>query len=403
MQIHINIVSHQLIANILPTLIDEQSNLVVLVYTANDPAISDKKKTLERFYKQRSIKVVKTVELSSQTEYDQLLSQAETLATDLQSEYPASQILLNATGGTKPMTLAFAEAFNRLLPNNSFSLYTDTHNRCISILSKQGGSLPFTSTLSLKDYLQIHDFEVKSGLILNKNIPNQPSEYQDVQTRKNLTQWLAANLTNRHQYEQSFLNAMATRSLPSKFNNHSFQPTQSIDASKRKPSPEFLEQLLQHNMISSFDENHITFSSEQSARYLGGIWLEEYAFLEAQAAGAHYIGLSVDGRWKNTNSTVKNEFDLLVVHYNQILVIECKTANISDAGKGQEIINKLNALSKKLYGPFGQSLLLSTQKAQPETVDRAKLEKIDVLAAKSVTHLRDSISKWMVRVAPPER
>ncbi|MEI8650387.1 DUF1887 family CARF protein [Paraglaciecola sp. Hal342] len=87
--------------------------------------------------------------------------------------------------------------------------------------------------------------------------------------------------------------------------------------------------------------------------------MKKHAYWCALEAGIEYVGLNVYGEWdmQATNKPASNEFDLACCHNNQLLVVECKALAFNDEVKGQDIVNKIEALKSKAGGVYGKSLL----------------------------------------------
>ena len=90
----------------------------------------------------------------------------------------------------------------------------------------------------------------------------------------------------------------------------------------------------------------VRFHSVEAARYLGGHWLEEYAWLVAEAAGLHDVRCSATVRWESQSGpgTPINELDLLAVHDNRLLIVECKTGQ--QAAGEQAVATRLESLGR---------------------------------------------------------
>lgn len=143
-------------------------------------------------------------------------------------------------------------------------------------------------------------------------------------------------------------------------------------------------------------EQEITFTSYEACRYLAGMWLEELTYLLAKGAGFEEVMMNVEGVWgdrhdranfltENTASKGKNnEFDVLVRHNNQLLTIECKAVNWqSKFANSQDVTQKLDNLSRKLGGVYGQSLLVSVY-ACPDAM-RNRANDVNIALCEPVT------------------
>lgn len=164
--IHINLVSDQLIPNLIPTLSDPACDGIILVL--GDSSRESEAELLTQIYQKHGKPILWKSTGESSTRFDTLHQQAKQVLRTLESTYPSYQWVLNATGGTKPMSIAFTTVFNE--SSKSLVIYTDTLNREIQII-KPGiaiASLPFCSILSMEDYLLANHFQI-TGYIDSNN------------------------------------------------------------------------------------------------------------------------------------------------------------------------------------------------------------------------------------------
>ncbi|MCC2869203.1 MAG: DUF1887 family CARF protein, partial [Candidatus Accumulibacter phosphatis] len=149
------------------------------------------------------------------------------------------------------------------------------------------------------------------------------------------------------------------------------------------------------------------FAGEASARYAGGGWLEEWAWLTL--AGLQADGLIPDGHW-GTNLRVdaghglqeaaSNELDAALVWRNQLLVLECKTGvQISTEGGSQSILNRLDSLRRHVGGAMGETWLLTARRLQQgngaAARERARAYRIRLIEPEHLIDLRLEICAWM--------
>jgi len=108
----------------------------------------------------------------------------------------------------------------------------------------------------------------------------------------------------------------------------------------------------------------LAWANEDAARYLGGGYLEEYAFLCAQSLGLPASQFASNVRLRPHNSSLPEgheyqELDLAVVWRNRLWVFECKAGVQLHTGKGQDILNKLDSLKGHIGGAMGEGWLLT--------------------------------------------
>jgi len=165
---------------------------------------------------------------------------------------------------------------------------------------------------------------------------------------------------------------------------------------------ELIHQLVSANLCT-IDDKHITFTSENAARYLGGAWFEEYAYVTAIELGIEHVAMSVEGHWlgkNNIDSSVSNELDLVLIHNNQMLIIECKTINWQKNKKGQDTVLKLESLIRNLGGSHAQGILLSLFEFESHSHDRIKnIKGLSLLDKDAIYGLENQLKQWQKKVS----
>ena len=140
------------------------------------------------------------------------------------------------------------------------------------------------------------------------------------------------------------------------------------------------------------------FNTVDAARYLSGFWLEEYAWHVACDSGLQDVRCGVECTWEGTSKAhaPRNEFDLLAVHDNRLLVIECKTLRLDqgDHVKEQNIVTKLESLGRNAGGTFGTSLLLSARPTTNTIRSRCSSLDIPLREGLALRRLRDDLIAW---------
>ncbi len=103
---------------------------------------------------------------------------------------------------------------------------------------------------------------------------------------------------------------------------------------------------------------------------------------------------SAIGRWESQSGPAAptNEFDLLAVHDNRLLLVECKTGRL-DAGE-QAVATRLESLGRNAGGLFGTSLLVSARELPATMKSRCRSLGIRFLERGAVQELADRISRW---------
>ena len=395
--LHINLVSNYLVPNLIPAL-TPALGCRAAVLVLGDSNMEDRAERLRQIYEDHGIPVLDILRCGSSTHYPTLIAAAESLADRLEQTHPDLFKVLNATGGTKPMAFAFVEAFSPT--ENRGVIYTDTQNKQLQFLSRKGVEVPQQSVLDLSTYLISVDFEPE-----HDDFEEQTNE---VVERRDLTMWLANRLCGHQRSLVPRLNGLssqATKDLQ-KLGLAGFHATQQSDHPPRGEWASIYERLMSEGLWYWDHDLTVTFRDPEAARYIQGGWLEEYAYLCAKDAGIDHVGLNVKGRWLTDSQNrwlgeATNEFDLLLLHHNQLLLLECKSGTWTKAGSSQQVVNKLEALTRKLFGgQFGGGMLLSVNDMPDSAIDRIAAYRLELLEGRQLHNLTERLKQWAELVTP---
>lgn len=381
--LHINLVSDQLLPNLIPAFADKSCCGIVLVL--GDSTLRHKADTLTQLYQGRGLPIVNISEGSSSHRPVLLQQQARELIDWLATHHGDKRWMLNATCGTKPMALVFANAFNRFnkdhpaTENNGIPqaliCYTDSQNHELPLLNDGVDfAMQWQSVMTLDEMLAANGFE--RSKCINKD------NDQDVLARAELTRYLGRQFQRDCRYFIGQLQYAA--------NEAANQPELRSEL-KEKPNQDAqkLCLVLQEKGLlqcSSTQNKSLQFSDKDTCHYLAGRWLEELTYINALDCGFDEVAMSVEGEWQtlafkqNNERGKNNEFDVLICHNNQLLTIECKAKYWGDHQQGestnQDVVLKLESLGRKLGGLFGERLLISARPLPDEMVQRARDNRI---------------------------
>jgi len=408
--IHINLISDQLLPNIILTFTDNLCHGCVLVF--GDDSLHHKGEILTRIYNGREIPVLYRSEGTSSHRLTQLKKQANQLLEWLSLHHADKHWILNATCGTKPMALAFVNAFNHF--NNvhpesakegipqALILYTDSQNRELPILNDGvDHSWQWRSVMTLPEILEANGFEYSDYI-------NHENDH-DIHGRTALTHRISKSFNAP---QGNSLQGALQHAATTAFKQFATCPTQSLPISVINNFTILGRHLVQAGMIEWDEQTQdITFLSEDACRYLSGRWLEELTYLIAKECGFKHVAMSVAGKWQTTalhsgsEQGKNNEFDVLICHNNQLLTIECKAKNFgnttgyeaSNPGtteyetSNQDTVLKLESLSRKLGGLFGERLLVSSHKVPDAMEQRLKDNHIDLCQSAGTQEINASL------------
>jgi hypothetical protein len=80
-----------------------------------------------------------------------------------------------------------------------------------------------------------------------------------------------------------------------------------------------------------------------------------------------------------------------------MLIVECKTGTqLSEKGKSQDILNKLEVLGEHTAGKFSTKWLLSARTVPSgQILERAQRYRINIVPPNELVNLKAQLQKWM--------
>jgi len=404
--LHINLVSEQLLPNLIPAFADPLCCGVVLVQ--GDDTQQAQAERLTVLYQGRGLPVLWQSQGSSSHRLVPLQGQANQLIDRLRREHADKRWMLNATCGTKPMALAFANAFNRYNldhPQTALAgipqaliFYTDTQNKEMPLLNEGVDyAMPWQSAMRLDEMLAANGFFISHAIDRENDAA--------VQERAELTAYLGKQFQGACRYFLGSLQYAANMAA-------SAHGGALLGEFKEKPKADdasLCQCLMEHGLIDwDGDSRQVHFASREAARYLAGGWLEELTYLSALACGFEQVAMSVEGTWQGPavqqlkELGMNNEFDVLICHNNQLLTIECKAKHWGNKVRGestnQDVVLKLESLGRKLGGLFGVRLLISARPLPDEMRHRLKSNELAYCDGADGRTIRHALSRYLAQM-----
>lgn len=384
MNIHVCLVSDQVLANLIPVLM-ERPDKVVLACSA-DMARKKLDKRLKKLLECESI----AVEIHSDAPdagLTQIQEFALELAGKLEAEHPDANLVLNATGGTKLMALGFVEVFRGIAQQ---IIYTDTAHRRIEALpdtkGHAGTPLPMNNVLDVAQYL------AAQGINSGRAISDDPGWRARAAYRKAAAKYLGRNAEKLDSFIGN-LNRLANDAFNK--TDRLLGPRQNFGSPPRGVWVEALRLLADAGLLGwNSGDSEIVFIDEERTQFLRGGWLEEFAWhtLADEKVFDARLGVEVSG---DGTSDTKNEFDVLATHANQLLFIECKTLRFNPNENDNELAYKLDSLGKAARGLFGETWLLSARAPTPMLLERLRGARIRLIGPVELPGLREIVQRWM--------
>jgi hypothetical protein len=383
MNIQVAIISDQTLANLIPALMDRPD----LVYLACSEQMSQRKldQRLARLLRQQAI----TVEIrpnAPEVGLQAIHPYAYQLAEEIEARHAGAAITLNATGGTKLMSLGFVEAFRNI---GARVIYTDTAHRRIEILPDVSDSA--TEPQPMRDVLDVPGYLAAQGFRFSGATSDAPDWRERAAARKAAAKYLGQNAAQIPDFIGA-LNYLADKALAG--GETLVAPDQAFNYVPRGEWAKAAAQLAKHKLLLWQDGSaEIEFPDAESARFLHGGWLEEYAWHTFKDNGAFDARLGVTGLWES-GANSRNEFDVLASHGNQLLYIECKTLRHKEENDNT-LAYKVDSLSQDARGLFGATWLITAREPSPVLHERAHQARIRILGPNDLPRLRDQVQGWL--------
>ena len=297
-------------------------------------------------------------------------------------QHQDDEIIVNLTGGTKPMSIAAYQMFSgygfrcfyqNLNPNQLVWLDDE------SVISDIG------SKISLERYLKSYQFDIGNKRLL-KDIPQNYKKYAGL---------LYEELTKAGKYENicrliSKLNAHAAKLKRNDLKHFSLNHEEEA----------FVQHLSYETQLFQLKGQTITWESEQDRAFIAGGWIEILVanLLRGQDYRDISISVEIAKSTQRLKAKTRQEIDVMAMQQHQLLIIECKTVKWKDEKDKQETaaaseaIYKLSALSD-LGGLNTKAIFVSLYDLPDAAKTRAAEHNIHVISGQAaILHLKQKLS-----------
>ncbi len=374
---HVYLVSEQAAPNITPALDSSvRPDKVTLVVSQG---MKQRAEWLSRVLREGAGVEVDHWEVEDAWDIEHLLERFMTL---LEQTHPPP--VLNATGGTKPMSIAAFDVFRAYeLP----VFYVHPHTDDLFWLHSQ--KLPhhqLEDRIKLRHFLLAYGAEIKS-----EGSAGVPPVYQQ------LTEHLILEI-ERYDRAIATLNWYAATAGDT-LESPSLQP-------KHLQWDEFQELLGQFERAGALciNQSCLVFPDEETRSFVNGGWLEQHVYIQVQKLRSR-LPLLQDVKQKlqvvrsTLHGNVENELDVVFLANNRLFLVECKTRRFhldrSADGPGAEAIYKLDTLKELLGGLHGQGMLVSYLPMRDADIRRAHDLGIRVCQARQLQNLYQILHEWI--------
>lgn len=291
-----------------------------------------------------------------------LIQQYETWLLQHQDD----EIIVNLTGGTKPMSIAAYQVFNGY---GFRCFYQNLNPNQLVWLDDETTISDIGSKISLERYLKSYQFDVVKKQKLHEVDPNY----------KNYAQLLYTELCKAGRYQQ-------TCQLISKINAHVAKPKlpDLNDFSLTYDDEALLTHLSYETHLFKLKGNSIEWQTEQDRAFIAGGWIEYLTASLLTNEKYRDISLSVEisKSTQRTKAKTFQELDVMAMQQQQLFIVECKTVNWKNATQASEPIYKLSALAD-IGGLNTKAVFVSLYDLPNAAKTRAAEHNIHVIAGQS--------------------
>ena len=363
-------------------------------------------------------------------DYAGLLLQAERWASAMAVE-SRPVIAINLTGGTKPMAMALQRAFGKHRQSFGMALsgpYVDTQHGIIEdLLGEPATSCPMRSVLNIHDMLTLQGLRVESVQSAHPAFVGwcRRQAVFDALLAPRSSAWLgtwyqmlsmADDLVNPRR-NKGGQRTSDKQEMHIEWRGPQAAPEFIITGRKSKHNNwDHLKKALAGRFGHALQDAGVCELEQEGDRltlrfarspldelaFARGIWMEAWLAAQFAAANADEWAQGVTIK----DAAVKNEFDLIALSGNRMLVAEIKTANLVRDGvydsKATEAVYKLDAVAKKLGRYFNERWLVSLRQLSQNDIDRARQHGITVFHggeasenAHSLHDLPKAIADWV--------
>ncbi len=295
-------------------------------------------------------------------------------------------IALNATGGTKPMSIAAYEAF-RAYDLPIFYVHPE-RDRLIWLHPADRPAVDIANRVRLDAFLAAHGARVEASVADPIAAP-----------RRDLNNWLIAKV-HRLARPLGTLNWLAN-SAEGSLVSRPLEPNQLHDPELG----ELIDRFAEVGLLR-WDGTRLHFRDEDARFAVNGGWLEEHVFtvladLKREDRRIQDLARAVDiTRRDARDHQVKNELDVAALVENRLYLLECKTRGWREDGPidgpGAEALYRLDTLADLLGGLQARAMLVSYLDLPAHTLRRAADLRIGVCAGARLPELRQRLVEWVL-------
>lgn len=363
---------------------------LVVIVTSQTPNILANAQRLEMVFQSEGRKTMLFPQLPS-SGYRNMLIELGRLRFKLSKEFGNARYTLIVNGGTKTMSQALQKVFGD--GDKGQSVYLESETDSLEFLIPLDREpIPVQPVMRLKTLMAMNNFLIK-GIA---------SEQTDFVAHVQRTQHIVNALVNYvckaspNPVLISALNGAAGRYEEMVLAKN---PIESITIHNWRSNGfnYVIDEAVRQGLIT-FDRQSgkLAFTSLEHAKWLQGSWLEEYTWKSLGLRFGQEVYQSVDGLLLDTafsSNPTRNEFDVVVLYKNRMILVECKAAKMDKGSKGRDILQQLESLARHYGGVKTLPVLVSVNRLEEYDRNRAEALGILVIEGPNIRKMADIIEE----------
>lgn len=272
------------------------------------------------------------------------------------------EIIVNITGGTKLMSLAAYQLFSEW---GFRCFYCDKDQNQLIWLDDESAVANIGSKVSLERYLCTYQYQI-----------TQKSTLADISKNyKDYAELLYKELCKPGKYDKTctFIGKIHALTQQNSLQNVNF--SQEEDA--------FLQHLERETAIFKSQHSKII-CDDKTRKMMSGGWLE---IIVANALRSDnyrdiHLGVSFEKSTQRKGSVTKQELDVMAMHQDKLLIVECKAKKWENTTQASEAIYKLKALSD-IGGLNTLPVFVSLRKVPNDAKTRAAEQGVNIITGQA--------------------
>lgn len=257
----------------------------------------------------------------------------------------SNELILNATGGTKPMAITAFESFKE---KNLPVIYYDPDHHSIMQLNSKAEPKKVTYKINAESYIKSYGYEIT---------------------------FEETNSGRAESKEKFFSNFDETRFIEFSIFLDYIRKSYQLNEPKINRSLTGFTFSKNYDVISIIDEKTKEKLKYELTNFSYGDWLEDYFYLKLKNKNFDDVRYGV----KMMKDGVYNEIDIIATKDCRLYLYSCKSGKSE-----QKDLMEIDTLRKLAGGIFGKAFFLSTSKLGEGTIQRAKILNVNLLTEQEI-------------------